>query len=505
MVLDQRLTSELTSDLKAVVAEIEGHCARLGLDFFPVIFEMVDYQQMSEIAAYGGFPTRYPHWRFGMEYEQLSKSYEYGLSLIYEMVINNDPCYAYLLKSNSLVDQKTVIAHVYGHCDFFKNNYCFTHTNRKMLDEMANHGSRIRRYIEEVGHDEVENFIDVCLTLENLIDQHAPHIRREQKRSDYDEELLSVDKRAIPKLTAHKSYMEHFVNPKEYLKQQEQKMKEMAKQEERFPEHPQRDILQFLIQHASLNQWQRDILSIVREEAYYFAPQGQTKIMNEGWAVYWHSKIMTQFLLTDSEVVDYSDHYAGVLQTSPTRLNPYKLGLELMYHIERRWNKGKFGIDYMHCQDPAERKRWDKSTNEGLKKLFEVRKYHNDISFLDEFFDEDFCEESKMFTWIQDKRNQQVVIQDRDFKQIKKELLDGLTNFGQPIIEVVDGNYRNRGELLLAHRHQGSDLQVGLAIETLVNVYKIWKRPVHIETIVDGESKVFQFDGTEPHMEKRTA
>ena len=184
MVLDVRLTSELTPELKEIVSEIESQARSLGLDFFPTIFEMVDYTQMSEIAAYGGFPTRYPHWRFGMEYEHLAKSYEYGLSLIYEMVINNNPCYAYLLRSNSLVDQKTVIAHVYGHCDFFKNNYCFAGTNRKMLDEMANHGSRIRRYIEEVGHDEVESFIDTCLSLENLIDQHGLYIKREQKPKD---------------------------------------------------------------------------------------------------------------------------------------------------------------------------------------------------------------------------------------------------------------------------------------------------------------------------------
>src|SRR6201991_2904657 len=143
--------------------KIEKIAAGEGLDFFPTVFEILTYDQMNEIAAYGGFPNRYPHWRFGMEYERLSKSYEYGLSKIYEMVINNNPAYAYLLEGNSLVDQKMVIAHVLGHVDFFKNNYYFSKTNRKMIDGMANHATRVRRHIERLGLDKVESFIDSCL------------------------------------------------------------------------------------------------------------------------------------------------------------------------------------------------------------------------------------------------------------------------------------------------------------------------------------------------------
>jgi stage V sporulation protein R len=510
MPMDLRLTSELTPLLKDVVAEIEFHSKNLGLDFFPTIFEMVDYQQMSEIAAYGGFPTRYPHWRFGMEYEHLSKSYEYGLSLIYEMVINTDPCYAYLLKSNGLVDQKTVIAHVYGHCDFFKNNYCFAPTNRKMLDEMANHGSRIRRYIEEVGQDTVESFIDTCLTLENLIDQHGSYIRREPKPSRISnaERAEVVDKRLldtpVPKLHTNRSYMDGYINPASYLQEQKEKMQSNAEREKKFPESPQRDVLQFLLNHAPLNTWQRDVLSIVREEAYYFAPQGQTKIMNEGWAVYWHSKIMTQYMLTDSEVIDYCDHYSGVTATSPKRLNPYKLGVELMRHIEHRWDTGKYGLEYSTCDDPAVRKAWNKPTEPGagLKKIFEVRKFHNDITFLDEFLDADFCEDAKLFMWAQDKRSGQTIIADKDFKAVKHELLDALTNFGQPIIEVVDGNFANRGELLLEHAHQGKDLKMDWASETLLSVFKVWQRPVHLKTIVENEPKLLSHDGVSAKLDK---
>ena len=171
-------THNLPDDLRAIQLETEAHARDYGLDFYDTIFEVLDYDELSEIAALGGFPTRYPHWRFGMEYQQLAKGYRYGLQKIYEMVINNDPCYAYLLRCNQLVDQKLVMAHVYGHNDFFKNNIWFSQTNRKMMDEMANHGNRIRSCMERYGEETVENFIDSCLSLENLIDIYSPLIKR---------------------------------------------------------------------------------------------------------------------------------------------------------------------------------------------------------------------------------------------------------------------------------------------------------------------------------------
>src|SRR6202162_5780844 len=161
--------TKLPPDLRALKQEIEGHAREFGLDFYETIFEVVDADDLNEIASYGGFPTRYPHWSFGMAYEELKKGYDYGLSKIYEMVINNDPCYAYLMRCNHTIDQKLVMAHVYGHCDFFKNNAYFGHTNRKMMDEMANHGSRLRRYVEKHGEDEVETFVDRCMSIADLV------------------------------------------------------------------------------------------------------------------------------------------------------------------------------------------------------------------------------------------------------------------------------------------------------------------------------------------------
>ncbi len=167
----------LTPELAQIRDQVKEVVKSYGLDTFEIIFEMIDAKQINEVAAYGGFPVRYPHWKWGMAYERLSKGYEWGLSKIYEMVINTDPCYAYLMRANNHVDQKTVISHVYAHCDFFKNNYYFSVTNRKMLDQMANHATRIRRYIDIYGEDKVEAFIDTCLSVENLIDIHAPYLQ----------------------------------------------------------------------------------------------------------------------------------------------------------------------------------------------------------------------------------------------------------------------------------------------------------------------------------------
>jgi stage V sporulation protein R len=470
--------------------EIEKYARDYGLDFFETVFEMVTYEQMNEIAAFGGFPTRYPHWRFGMEYEQLSKSYTYGLSKIYEMVINNNPCYAYLLECNEMVDQKIVMAHVYGHCDFFKNNQWFAHTSRKMMDDMANHGTRVRRYIDRFGFDVVEEFIDRCLSVENLIDRHSPFIKRHKDGDPEGDQTVRLLK------TEH-SYMEAFINPAEFVKSQGDKIIADAKQRAHFPERPEQDVLLFLINHAPLQPWQRDILTIVREEAYYYSPQGMTKIMNEGWASYWHSKIMTQKALKDSEVVDYADHHSGTVATQPGRLNPYKLGIELFKHIEDRWNKGKFGKEYDECDDYVTKKNWNKDVGLGRQKIFEVRRNYNDVTFIDTFLTEEFCIENKMFVYGFNKRTGEYEINTRVFPEVKKKLLFQLTNWGQPIISVVDGNFENRGELLLSHLHEGIDLQPDYTSETMKNLFVLWGRPIALKTVMEGQGKIYRYDGKE--------
>jgi stage V sporulation protein R len=477
--------------LRDVQEDVETHAVGFGLDFFPIVYEVLDYKTMNEVAAYGGFPTRYPHWRFGMDYEQLSKSYEWGMSKIYEMVINTNPAYAYLLEGNSLVDQKLVMAHVCAHVDFFKHNYFFSKTNRKMIDGMANHAARVRRHMARHGQDSVEDFIDTCLSLENLIDPMSAYIVRAPKpKPEDDDEADPGDK--LGRLRA-KGYMESFINPPEYLEAQRKKREEEAKrQKRRFPEQPQRDVMQFLIEHAPLDNWQTDVLEIVRDEAYYFAPQAMTKIMNEGWASYWHSKILTEKTLTAAEIIDYADANSGVMATSPGRLNPYKLGVELFRNIEDRWNRGQFGKEWDECDSMDQKRHWDRRTGLGRKRLFEVRKLYNDITFIDEFFTLEFCIEQKFYSFGFSERSGNWEIMSREFKKVKDQLLRMLTNRGQPVILVEDGNFENRSELLLRHIHEGTDLDAAQARDTLRNTAKLWTRPVSLLTKVEGKGKLLR-------------
>jgi stage V sporulation protein R len=494
--------TNLPPHLRVLKDEIEAYAREYNLDFYETIFEVVDADDLNEIAAYGGFPTRYPHWSFGMSYEELKKGYDYGLSKIYEMVINNDPCYAYLMRCNHTVDQKLVMAHVYGHCDFFKNNSYFAHTTRKMMDEIANHGARIRRYAERFGEDEVETFMDKCMSVDDLIDIHSVAIRRRDEASRYDFSEQTQEEQG-PNRFKSKEYMEDYINPPELLKAQEEEARKQRSRipELNFPERAEKDVLLFLIEHAPLRNWQRDVLSIVRDEAYYFYPQAQTKIMNEGWASYWHSTIMTHKALSPSELIDYADHHSGTMATSGRRLNPYKLGIELLRDVEERWNTGRFGAEYDACDDLQAKRKWDKQLGLGRQKIFEVRRIHNDITFIDTFLTPEFCARHKMFSYAYAEQTGQYVIESREFELIKQRLLFSLTNFGKPWIYVLNGNFRNRGELLLKHEFNGIELKLNHARDVLVNVQSMWARPVHIETVVEGKATLLSFDGSE-HTQK---
>ena len=489
---------QLPSELVEIQRKMETHALDYGLDFFPTVFEVVDADQLNAVAAYGGFPTRYPHWRFGMEYEQLSKGYTYGLQKIYELVINNDPCYAYLLASNAMTDHKLVMAHVYGHCDFFKNNHWFSQTNRRMIDEMANHGNRIRRYMDRFGVEEVENFIDVCLSIEDLIDIHSPFVKRFDEQNKYEfRGHTEEDDQPVPAKFKSKEYMDPYINPPSVLAAEAERKQRDLDGKQSYPAEPVQDVMLFLLENAPLKPWQLDVLSIIRAEAYYFAPQGQTKIMNEGWATYWHSTIMTRHGIEPPDLICYADHCSGTLASSPTRLNPYKLGVELFRDIEQRWNKGQHGEDWETCDDMRAKHEWDTQAMKGREKIFEVRRVHNDLTFIDTFLTLDFCREHKMFSFGFNEHSGYYEIESRKFTAIKQQLLFNLTNVSRPLIFVRDANHKNRGELFLEHRFNGVELKLDYARDTLANLYQLWKRPVHIQTVLDDHVTILSYDGSE--------
>ena len=491
---------DLPAELREHMNAIKAKAREYRLDFPEVIFEVLPFEIMNQIAAYGGFPVRYPHWRWGMEYERLSKRDAYGLGRIYEMVINTDPCYAYLQQSNSITDQKLVMAHVYGHADFFKNNLWFSKTNRKMMDEMANHATRIRRHIDNHGYDTVELFLDACLSVEHLIDPHSMFVRREEPRSAGAASRLAAERGFIPDKLPAKEYMEPFINPQEEIERQR---KEFHAAEEarrgRVPDRPTRDVLLFLLRHAPLEDWQQDVLAIVRDEAYYFAPQGMTKIMNEGWATYWHSKLMTQHFLEASEIVDYADQHAGVVHMTPGGFNPYKIGVEMFKDIERRWDKGQHGAEWDRLEGIGAKDRYDDKSMKGRDRIFEVRRIHNDVSFIDEFLTPDLVDRLDMYHYRVDPQTGERQVVSRDFEVIRRVMLARLTNMGQPFVYVVDANYLNRGELYLAHKWTGLEVEIAKAVKVLQNLRTLWGRPVHLQARVNDEMMLLSCESpTEP-------
>ncbi|MDC1175252.1 SpoVR family protein [Bacteriovoracaceae bacterium] len=496
-------TKPISGELLRLKDEIHQYAIDYGLDFHPVVFEVCDYDTINILAAQGGFPSRYPHWRFGMEYDQLSKSYAYGLSKIYEMVINTEPVYAYLLKANNLLDQKLVMAHVYGHADFFKNNLWFKSTDRSMMDVMANHGTKIRKYMDKYGQDKVEDFVDKVLSLENLLDINVlfeDNSGREKVPKDYKamNEALREQEEG-DRSQALRSFMRSKIkSDKKNITDEVSEELPIEAPLDMRPDHiAPRDIMKYLIEFAPLQEWEADILGCLRDEAYYFLPQRMTKIMNEGWASYWHSTILTQRALKSSEIIEFADKHSGVMAMSKQNINPYKIGIEMMRDIEYRWNTGRFGKEYNECTNMHDRENWHKDTGLGREKIFEVRKSHNDITFIDEFFTREFCERQQLFTYKYNPRSGRFEIDNRDFEAIKQKLLSSLTNFGSPVIEVESGNFNNRGELHLVHRHQGVDLDMQFAAETMRNIYNLWKRPINLSTTQEETQITFHFDGKE--------
>ncbi len=182
-------------------------------------------------------------------------------------------------------------------------------------------------------------------------------------------------------------------------------------------------------------------------------------------------------------------------------MNPYKIGLELFRDIEDRWNKGKFGPEWEQCSDASEKSSWDKQLQMGREKIFEVRRIHNDVTFIDEFLTREFAKEHKLFTFEYNKQTREYAIANREFDVVKEKLLSSLSNFGHPYIRVEDANYQNRGELYLSHRFDGLPLRMDYARGTLENLFSVWGRPVHLETIVDKRRKVLLFNGSR-HEEK---
>ncbi|MCL6638722.1 MAG: SpoVR family protein [Firmicutes bacterium] len=458
--------------LEEAFAKITAKAKEFGLDFYDMIFEICPADIIYTFGAYG-MPTRFSHWTFGKAYHKMKTQYDYNLGRIYEMVINSNPCYAFLLDGNTIIQNKLVMAHVLGHCDFFKNNAYFSHTNRDMVESMAAAAERFRRYEFNYGRNKVEAFIDAAISIQEHIEPRmfikkdsSPAPKKENNKgcrsrrpeTPYDD-LWGLDEK-------HSCSCENCDRPK------------------KFPPQPEKDVMLFIIQHAKdLEDWQRDILSVVRQEMLYFWPQLETKIMNEGWATYWHLRIMREIDLDEAEAIEFSKMHAGIIQTSKTRLNPYYLGLKIFEDIEKRWDQ----------PTEEEKSRYGRPGGEGRKKIFEVRATENDISFLRNYLTKELIEELDLYLYK--KIGYEWKIVEKDWEKVRDGLVANLTNGGYPYIVVEDGDFNKRGELYLKHLFEGIELDVFYLEKTLPHVYSLWGRPVHLETVIDNKPVLFTFNG----------
>jgi stage V sporulation protein R len=398
---------------------------------------------------------------------------------------NTNPCYIYCLDSNTLVDNVTVVSHALGHNDFFKNNIFFKPTSQNMMNQLANHGTRIRKYMKRWGKERVTEFIDYVLRIETLVDPvKAWSIKRIKDVVIQDtREYKHPHRLDVPD---DHEYMDDYLNPKEWIKKQQDKIEraEIAKELDVFQE-PTKDILGFLRDHAPLKPWQSDIVAMLYEEALYFAPQRMTKMLNEGWASYIDYNIMCRRGLAslgqqgvDGGIVEYSLHKMGVLGGKYS-LNPYKLGFELFCDIQDRWDKGKFGVDYEECKDIKVKEKWDKKVGLGHDKVFEIRQCCNDLTALTEFFTEEFCNEKEFFEWRLYPNGEYRIV-DRDYKSIKKKLIERYSNGGLPDIRLTDPNFKGKGYLFLQHVWTGRMLYQSYVTATLEALVGLWQNSVYL-------------------------
>ena len=463
------MTPAEVQQLERTMSEVQALAHKMGLDPYPVHFELVPATIMYEFGAYG-IPGRFSHWTHGRAYQQIKTMYDYGLSKIYELVINTNPAYAFLLENNTVIQNTLVAAHVLAHVDFFKNNAYFGRSNRGMLETVSIHAERMRRYEFEHGREAVEGVLDAVLSIQEHVEplpiarqpgartdgSQAPRLAVDQRRGPYDD-LIYIGSTPRPAAPAP---------------------------EHRFPAEPQKDILRFLADHApELEEWERDVIQMVRAEQQYFYPQMQTKIMNEGWASFWHLRILRELDLSEHEYLEFARLHSGVLAPGGRGINPYYVGLKIFEDVERRWDDSE-----LEGKSEGDGTQTRPGMSRGRSKVFDLREVDNDASFLRNYLTEDLVEELDLYVYRRE--NDRWVISEKDWEIVRDSILVSMTNFGQPYIVVQDGDYRGNRELYLKHSFEGQELDADYAEKTLRFVRRLWGRPVHLETVRDGESAV---------------
>lgn len=430
------------SDIESWNEKIEKKVKDYGLDFYSQEFEVIGFNEMIGYEAYVGMPSRYPHWSFGKSYEKNKTLYSLNLTgLPYEMVINSDPCLAYLMKDNTLLLQILTMAHVYGHNDFFKNNRLFKQgTNAKYTLEMFNLDAKIiRGYIDDpsIGYDEVERILD------------AAHAIRFQSKRNIGIKELSNDQIKENILKEYENKRENRGILDSY---EEIKLPDL----EKIPLEPIDDIIGFIIDYGHLEEWQKTVLKIVKRETEYFIPQIETKIMNEGWASYTHYNILKQLELPQELHFEFLKRHNDVIAPAVGGINPYYIGFKIFEDIEKRYGK---------------------------EKIFEVREIERDSSFLRRYLTEELCKELNLFQY--NVRAFDTIIEEISDKtgwKIIRDTLSYTAGMGNiPYIRVIDFNRKNH-TLTLENIFDGRALDLSYTKETLKYIQELWGHEVKLIT-----------------------
>ena len=467
-------------DLGSWDARIRARAQEFGLTNCAQEFELCDHEQMLNYMAYHGMPSHYPHWSYGKAYERLKTLYEHGVTgLPYELVINTDPCLAHLMRKNSLGLQILTIAHVYAHNDFFRNNFTFRATDpRRVVGTFKARAERVRDYVQDpsIGLDRVEAVLDAAHAL-SLQCGHNLAIRKLTRAEQ-------TTRRVAAARPPHDPYRRIHKRP--------------ATEEpdlDQVPLEPDTDLLLFVRDHnPRLSAWEKDLITIVHEAALYFVPQMQTKIMNEGWATYWHWRIMDSLDLPEDLHLEFLVRHNQVVRPSPGEVNPYHLGFMVWKDIHRR------------AEDPTaeEIEAYGAPEFSGRDLMFQVREVDRDVSFLRRFLTKELIRELGLFEYA--RRGEALVatrVADEDgWRAIKGTLLRNIGTGSVPVIRVVDADDGRRGTLRLRHEYDGRDLNMDYAEKTLAHLHRLWGRPVVLDTLVGGSKRSLMSDGEDLTIEQ---
>lgn len=496
------MSSELDKSLGVLenrLGQIWEIAHEFGLDPFPTHFEVIPPTQMHEIASYG-LPHRFSHWTHGRAYRHQKTMYNYGLSKLYEVVINADPSQAYLLENNAVIENTVVMAHVLGHTDFFRHNRLFQATRRDMPNASSTYADRIKQFEFEQGKLVVERFLDSAFSIAEHVDPH--NIVRLSK----DDQITRWREEFEEGLRPKKTIGEFDDLFPEDRKAEKKKLDEVSKQRMTLPLHPDKDLLGFIADYSAyLEDWQREALQIVRAESLYFHPQRRTKITNEGYASYWHKRIMREMsnrgYLSQEEEFRWVTMHAGVVAPNPKKLNPYYFGMMMFEYIEDYHNGNLTDDEQKHLErvEMVVLPKYDGDYlgSPGHGKIREVMMFDDDQSFVRNYFSPVPAERMNMYLYKEKETHGQIdsVVAEKGWEKIRDGLVRSMDNSGDPYLAVTDADYGKNGALHIKHFFEGQELDLAYLEKTLPHIYVLWGRSVHLETVVKGETTRFSFDG----------